>query len=363
MTNRKDQITELTGLNDELENYFANTIIPQLFVDAELIIRKFTPPAMKQFDLKSEHIGMPLEQVKENLRFPTIIDNINVVIATGKILEKEIQTIDRRWYQMNILPYLIRKENKTNGVIITFVDITPRIRDLKEQERIITEHELLLDTISHDIKNPILGIGLSLEILKKLPKKNMEQFPKLINNIENSLFNMKTVIGELLDTRWLKERAQASEELIDLGNILEDVRLTLAPQILESGANVLTELQVTEITFIRRKIRSVLHNLIGNAIKYTPAGQTPELLIKSYLENGQVVISVTDNGIGMDEGAQQRIFDKFQRVRSDYEGTGVGLYLVHTIITSAGGKISIDSEPGKGSTFSIYLGTSGVTIK
>ena len=358
MTNKSDQITELTGINDELENYFANTIIPQLFVDSALVLRKFTPPAMKQFNLKDEHIGMPLEQVKENFRFPTIIDNINVVMVTGKILEKEIQTTDKRWYQMNILPYLIRKENKTNGVIITFVDITPRIRDLKEQERIITEYELLLDTIAHDIKNPILAIELSIEVLKKFPEKNMERFPKLINNIENSLSNMKTVIGELIDSRWLKEREQASEELIDLGNILEDVRLTLATQIIESGAILNTDLQVTEITFIRRKIRSVLHNLIGNAIKYTPAGQAPEVSIKSYLENGQIVITVTDNGIGMDENAQQKIFEKFQRVRSNYEGSGVGLYLVHTIITSAGGKILINSELGKGSTFSVYLGNS-----
>lgn len=75
-------------------------------------------------------------------------------MSTGNVLEKEIQTTDLRWYQMNILPYLVRKENKTNGVIITFVDITPRIRDLKEQEKLIAEHELLLDTIAHDIKNP-----------------------------------------------------------------------------------------------------------------------------------------------------------------------------------------------------------------
>jgi len=147
MQSKNEQISALTELNEELENYFSNTIIPQLFVDAGLMLRKFMPPAMKQFNLKEEYIGKPLEEIRENFRFPTIIDNIKVVIATGKILEKEIQTTDMRWYQMNILPYLVRKENKTNGVIITFVDITARIRDLKEQERLITEHELLLDTM------------------------------------------------------------------------------------------------------------------------------------------------------------------------------------------------------------------------
>nr|WP_288809442.1 PAS domain-containing protein [uncultured Sphingobacterium sp.] len=82
--NKKEQIEELIQLNEDLENYFSNTIIPQLFVDANLILRKFTPPAMKQFDLKSEFIGMPLKKIKENFRFPTFINNINSVIATGK---------------------------------------------------------------------------------------------------------------------------------------------------------------------------------------------------------------------------------------------------------------------------------------
>lgn len=134
MQSKSEQITTLIELNDELENYFRNTIIPQLFVDAQLILRKFTPPAMKQFNLKAAHIGQPLANVKENFRFPTIIDNIQQVIDSSEILEKEIQTTDLRWYQMNILPYIVQKGKATNGVIITFIDITARIKDLKEQE-------------------------------------------------------------------------------------------------------------------------------------------------------------------------------------------------------------------------------------
>lgn len=135
MQSKSDQISELIELNEELENYFSNTIIPQMFVDAQLCLRKFTPPAMRQFKLKEEHIGSPLSDVQENFRYPTIIQNITSVIDTGEILEKEIQTTDLRWYQINILPYKIKSKNKTNGVIITFVDITSRINDLKEQER------------------------------------------------------------------------------------------------------------------------------------------------------------------------------------------------------------------------------------
>src|SRR5687767_8703844 len=125
----------LIELNDELENYFRNTIIPQLFIDANLILQKFTPPAMKQFSLSPDDVGKSISDIKDNFRFPTIIDNIQEVIDSSEILEKEIQTTDLRWYQMNIIPYVERKDNKANGVIMTFVEITMRINDLKDLEK------------------------------------------------------------------------------------------------------------------------------------------------------------------------------------------------------------------------------------
>ncbi|MBW7675662.1 sensor histidine kinase [Chryseobacterium chendengshani] len=356
MQNKSQQIVSLIELNEELENYFSNTIIPQLFVDANLVLRKFTPPAMKHFNLKDEYIGNPLEEVEENFRYHSIIDNIKVVIATGKILEKEIQTTDLRWYQMNILPYIVRKENKTNGVIITFVDITSRIRDLKEQETMITEHELLLDTVAHDLKNPIHGLGMITELLRRLQKKNnMEKLPVLLNNIENSLESMKKVISDLMDSRWKEHSKVAAEELIDLESILEDVRLTLAPQIQESKAVINVNLECSEVTFVRRKLRSIVYNLVSNAIKYTSTDHNPEITITSVREKEYTVFSVADNGIGMNEEECKLIFEKFQRVKNTNEGSGVGLYLVKTMVDAAGGRIELESEPGKGSIFKIFI--------
>ena len=79
----KEHIKELIELNEELENYFSNTIIPQLFVDADLKLRKFTPPAMKQFSLSPEHIGRPMTEMVDHIRYSTITENIQTVIDTG----------------------------------------------------------------------------------------------------------------------------------------------------------------------------------------------------------------------------------------------------------------------------------------
>ena len=125
---------QLRILNEELENYFANTIIPQLFVDADLILRKFTPPAMKLFTLTIADINRDIRDVIDNIKYPKLIEDITGVMETRKTFEKEVQTTDNTWFQMNKLPYIIRKENRPNGFIITYVDLTKRIATLNELE-------------------------------------------------------------------------------------------------------------------------------------------------------------------------------------------------------------------------------------
>lgn len=355
MSNKDIQISTLIELNDELENYFRNTIIPQLFVDSHHILRKFTPPAMKQFNLSMGDIGRPIEDIKENFRFPTIIDNIQHVIKTSEVLEKEIQTTDLRWYQMNILPYVVQKENKTNGVIITFVEITMRIKDLKEQEKLIAEHEILLDTISHDIKTPLTSLGLTIEILRRLPEKGMEKFPILLQKVENSLIKMQQIIHDLTDARREEHRYKAVEELLNFEHILEDVRLTLAPQIKESGAVIKSDVQFSEIVYARRKLRSIIYNLVNNAIKYKSPDRKPQIFIKTEKQDNFMVISITDNGVGIAEKDYETIFTKYQRATDSVEGTGIGLYLVKEIVKISGGEIIVESELDKGSTFKVFL--------
>ena len=197
MPTKDQQIKKLSELNDELENYFRNTIIPQLFVDADLKLRKFTPPAMKQFTLSGSDIGKSIHDIKENFRYPTITENIQQVIDSNEILEKEIQTTDFRWYQMNIIPYIRLKDNKTNGVIITFVEITQRVKDLKELEQVITQHEILIDTIAHDIKTPLTNLLLAIKIIQRLTCRKFSGNSTSSTNtgtkrIENAKFDSRT---------------------------------------------------------------------------------------------------------------------------------------------------------------------------
>ena len=339
MLTTNHQIETLIDLNDELENYFRNTIIPQLFVDAGLILQKFTPPAMKQFSLSLGDVGKSISDIKDNFRFPSIIDNIQEVIDSNEILEKEIQTTDLRWYQMNIIPYVERKDNKSNGVIITFVEITMRINDLKDLERLISDHETLLDTISHDIKTPITSLVLAIDLFKTVSPEDQKQFQTLLKIVENAIRKMQNIVNELTDTRKQEHRYKAEEELLNFEHILEAVRLTINNNIKESGAVIKSEINVSEITFSRRKLRSIIYNLVSNAIKFKSPEHKPEIFIKTIREKDFIIISVKDNGMGIDESKHDAIFSKYFRLENAIEGSGIGLYLVKEIVNNSGGKI------------------------
>lgn len=352
----KDQlIKDLRDLNEDHENYFRNTIIPQLYLDRNLILRKFTPAAMKQFNLSEDDIGRHIEEIKNNLRYPSITKNISWVIATFNILEKEIQTTDLSWYQMNILPYLSKIDNRPNGVIITFVDITNRVKDLKDQENIITEYETLLDTISHDIRNRLTGMKLSVQMLRESDFEDKDEMKFLSETLENGIDKIKLIINELFESRNQKHKYEAVNELLNIENILEDVKFALINEISKSNATITFEVNNSEIIFPRRQLRSIIYNLVSNAIKFSSHNRNPEILITTHREDNYLVISVKDNGIGIDPSNHKDIFSKFFRIDKSFEGSGVGLHLVKSLVEKAKGKLEVESQLGIGTLFKIYL--------
>lgn len=188
---------QLRKQNFDLATYFSNTIIPQLFVDADLVLRIFTPPAMKQFSLSYDHVGQSIHDIQDNIRYPTFVEDIEEVIATNKILEKEVQTTDNNWFQMNIVPYVEHENQRINGVIITFIDITRRLNALKELEKLNSDHETLIFALSHDIRQPIAAITLLADALALAHKKNNSQlFDKYIKTLKQSSKSLASLVDD-----------------------------------------------------------------------------------------------------------------------------------------------------------------------
>ncbi|MFN3999157.1 ATP-binding protein [Algoriphagus sp.] len=352
-----EQLKNLRAENDDFTDYFRNTIIPQLFIDKNLILRKFSPAAMKQFNLTPDSYNSSISDITNNLRYPSIIKNIKWVMATSRILEKEIQTTDLCWYQMNIIPYFKGKDNEPNGVIVTFIDITNRIKDLKEQEKLIAEYETLLDTIAHDIKNRLTSMTLSIQMLKESDFDDHEEVRMDLDSLDRGVNKINLIIGELFASRNQKYKYEAVDELLNIEHILEDVKLALIKEIANTNTSINLDIGCSEIMFPRRQLRSIIYNLVSNSIKYRSLDRNLKISIKTIQEDDYFIISVKDNGVGIESVKQKKIFSKFYRIADTIEGSGIGLHLVKTLVTNAGGKIELESEFGEGSEFKIYLKT------
>ncbi len=116
---------------------------------------------------------------------------------------------------------------------------------------------------------------------------------------------------------------------------MEDVRLTLSDNINAANAIITSEINFSEITFSRRKLRTIIYNLINNAIKFKSTERQPKIVVTTNKENEFIVISVKDNGIGIEESKFDAIFSKYYRSENAIEGSGIGLYLVKEIVSNA----------------------------
>lgn len=342
--------------NGELENYFANTIIPQLFVDGQMILRIFTPPAMSLFSLTKADINRDFNEVKDNIRYPTLIENIEEVIATSEILEKEVQTTDGKWFQMNILPYKVFKENRTNGVIITFVDITKRITVLKELEKLNAQHDTLMYALSHDIRQPLSAIVLLADaLMEAYNRQNTEQFTKWIGTLKTTSNTMKSLINDFTEENETEPEELGNEERVNIENIAQEVILSLKSDIFNKGINITTNFETSEIIFSRNNLRSIVYNLLNNALKYKSPESPLEIILSTKKINDFVLLKVKDNGMGIAEEHLENIFKKATRINNSIEGTGMGLYIIKRMVENNDGKVEVKSELGKGSTFSVFF--------
>ena len=340
--------------NEDHENYFANTIIPQLFVDGDLILRIFTPPAMKHFSLTHEDIGKNINDVKDNIKYPTIIENIEEVMVTGEILEKEVQTTDGRWYQMNIIPYYTRKKDNTNGVIITFVDITARIALLNTLEKLNHLNRTLIYTLTHDLRQPISAIVLFTDVLKELYKEqDTQEFNRVVDLLNNTSNNMISLINDYAEID--NYELITADERINFEDVYQDVISALKNEIYKNNVSITTKFKTSEIIFSRNNLRSILFNLINNSIKFKKSDEPLGITISTHNKVDYVILCVEDNGMGIADENLQKIFKKSTRLNNYIEGTGMGLYIIKEMIENKGGRLEVESTLGKGTTFNAYF--------
>ncbi|GGG03625.1 PAS domain-containing protein [Pontibacter amylolyticus] len=236
-------------------------------------------------------------------------------------------------------------------------------RELSETNAQLTRTNIDLDNFiyaaSHDLKAPIYNIErLLLILIESIPDEvqSSEPLTQVIGMIESSISRFKRTIDHLTDvTKLQKEHNQEASE-VNLTDLIHDIELDLSAQIESIGARIEVNVEACRaIRFSEKNLRSILYNLLSNALKYRDPARTPDIKISCEIAGNDILLKVRDNGLGMKPSGVAKIFSMFTRLHDHVEGSGIGLYMVKKIVENAEGRIEVESEIGQGTTFSVYF--------
>lgn len=264
---------------------------------------------------------------------------------------KVLLPLEEKFVRYSINP-IKNEEDETIGAVVVFNDITK----VHRLERIKSD---FISTLSHELRTPLTSIkgytSLLLHPKGRFDGATQKEFLKTIERQSNHLLRM---IEDMLDVSRIEAgKLELRKNELNIKPLVEKAVVNLRPK---------TKLHQFKVSFSKNfpllyadpdRIEQVITNLIDNAIKYSPEGGL--INIKGWEKDGQALLSITDQGIGIAEKDIAGLFEKFQRVDSSLtkttSGTGLGLFIARSIIELHGGKIWCESEIGKGSTFTFSL--------
>ncbi|CAN5380763.1 hypothetical protein BH23BAC1_BH23BAC1_05070 [soil metagenome] len=177
----------------------------------------------------------------------------------------------------------------------------------------------------------------------------------LANNTTERILQKSSseLVGKL--TSKVQKDQQIRIEKLAFKYILEDVKVDLNGMIESTNTTLITDSKVDHLYFARINLRSILYNILSNAIKYQSHDRDPEIKISTSEKGKYIVLTIQDNGLGLNENQQKRLFTMFKRFKTHVDGTGIGLYIVKSIVENKEGKIEVGSKKGEGTTFNIYF--------
>jgi PAS domain S-box-containing protein len=232
-------------------------------------------------------------------------------------------------------------------------DLAGRARDLAETN---VELEQFAYAASHDLQEPLRMVTQYLSLVQRRAGQALDDKTReYITFAMDGAQRMQRLIKDLLEYS-RAGRLKISDEPVALGEVAAEAVRNLAMPISECDAKI-TVGALPSLRCDRTRMMQVFQNLIGNAIKFRKAGQQPTVDVTADVDGEAAVISVRDNGIGIDPAHFQRVFEVFQRLhtRADYPGTGIGLAICKRIVEQHGGRLWIESSPGVGSDFRFAL--------
>jgi two-component system, OmpR family, phosphate regulon sensor histidine kinase PhoR len=290
----------------------------------------------------------------EVFRDPELNDLIQTTLASGQGLKRSLSFLSQPDKIYQVQSSLIRDaERKTGGVVMVFHDVS----EMKRLERVRQE---FVANVSHELRTPLTSLKGYAEALLD---ENLESSPhaaEFLRVIDRHAARMEKIVADLLLISQLESSVRSlGREPIDLPELLQTALDSVTPlgEAKKQSLELKCPAEIPPFSGDGQKIHQMLVNLLQNAINYTPEGG--RITLEARKAEGGIQFEVADTGIGIPPGDLPRIFERFYRVdkgRSrELGGTGLGLSIVKHIAEAHGGRVSVESQIGKGSRFTVTL--------
>jgi PAS domain S-box-containing protein len=319
-----------------------------LLIDTDDCVQLLNPAAERLLGVNATTvIGRRIDQV---LHFPAVLEAYHQHRLDEKSLEA---TLD------NDLTYLVTITTAKDETGARFGRVVI-MRDITYLKRLDQFKSQMVQMASHDLRTP-LGVAIGyLDVLKDELQPATPLRERALQGIEAALNRMQTLVVELLDLERVESGADQLHVRIDMGSLTAEAvaEFAEAAQARQQRLELAKPLDLPPVVGDPIRLKQAIGNLLSNAVKYTPDGGAIAVRVLR-AEEQRLLVEVQDTGYGIPAEAQAKLFQRFYRVRiagaEHIEGTGLGLSLVKAVVEQHGGRVSAESEQGKGSTFRIWL--------
>ncbi|MFY1111092.1 MAG: ATP-binding protein [Methanosarcinaceae archaeon] len=335
------------------------------YIGCNRAFEEFMGKSKEEIAGKTMYDFAPVEvSEKQHLR------DLELIRTRGKeVFEATVGHADNTPHQVVFNKVVFGGPSEKDSVLLGIIwDVTERkelekslLKAKKAAEAANRAKSGFIANMSHELRTPLNSvIGFSDLLLEGAFGTLNGKQARYVHNILNSGKHLLEIINNLLDISILETGESSLDyEELDLAPFIEEVRTSIRPLASSKNVAIETDFDPTlgNIRADRAKLKQVLYNLLSNAIKFTPG--EGKVSVETRKKDGVAEIRVTDNGIGIPLESHRKIFQPFVQGDSssakEYKGVGLGLYIVKNFVELHGGEVGVNSEPGKGSTFTFTL--------
>jgi two-component system phosphate regulon sensor histidine kinase PhoR len=338
----KDLVEAISEDRARLATILDNMADGVIMTDAKGNISLANRAAEKIFNIKDAGNKPLIEAVRDH----EVDELLKLCLRTTKTQAAQYESsISKRYLRVIAIPIA------HSSVLLLFQDLT-EVRNLQ------TTRRELIGNISHEFRTPLAGIKAMVETLGGGAIDDKEAARDFLARIDSEVDRLTQLVAELTElSRIEMGKTELRKEPVDLNQLVDEVIAQLGPQAERQKLSIAREsaADLPSVPADKDRVRQVIANLVHNAIKFTPAGG--RITITTRALEGSVVVDIADTGIGISREDLARVFERFykgDKARAG-EGTGMGLAIAKHVVEAHGGSIWVESEEGKGSTFSFSV--------